>query len=443
MTIACRTHTLYVKVMSQWSETLKSHAIWESLRTQGPVLDEALQLKEMSVSDIEAITRIKAVLEMVGKHVAGLDPHLVSFVHLGAVANSLNEATSQVRQFVANRNSGHLTNANAQAEGLIQNLAAMTAASTDSMVWAKEAAEAYRRGLETLLEEAKESAASATDEVTALKVRVGELTSEVTSEKQRLTLLTSEFQSQFSGAQEARRQESAALQKEHEGALSALERDYTEKLEAETKQFDAVIDRAAKDQQAALAALKSEFVSGAEAMTGEMKAHLAEVEKLVGVIGDLGVTSGYKVAAERAEKAATAWQRGTVAALLGLVLVAGVTLFQIVKGEFSWLGLSGRVFISVAFGVLAAYCGAQAEKYQRGEVRNRRLALELAALGPFLAPLPKEKQDEFRLSVGARTFGREEAAHGLEVKSPTTALEVLNSKEVGDIVIALLRKALK
>lgn len=42
------------------------------------------------------------------------------------------------------------------------------------------------------------------------------------------------------------------------------------------------------------------------------------------------------------------------------------------------------------------------------ERRNRKLALELEAIGPYLAPLPEERQLEFRLALGDRTFGRED-----------------------------------
>ena len=88
------------------------------------------------------------------------------------------------------------------------------------------------------------------------------------------------------------------------------------------------------------------------------------------------------------------------------------------------------MFLLLACGVLAAYAGSQADKLFSLEARNRRVALELEAIGPYLTPLPQAEQDKFRILIGERSFGRDEAvgAKGSE-KSPATLIDLLGSKE--------------
>ena len=86
-------------------------------------------------------------------------------------------------------------------------------------------------------------------------------------------------------------------------------------------------------------------------------------------------------------------------------------------------------------GLFAAYSASQADRYMEAERRNRKLALELEAVGPYLAPLPEDRQQEFRLALGDRTFGREEQGFGRRDKSPATVIDMLmKSKEFREFI---------
>jgi hypothetical protein len=51
--------------------------------------------------------------------------------------------------------------------------------------------------------------------------------------------------------------------------------------------------------------------------------------------------------------------------------------------------------------------------------------LELAAIDPFIALWPIEKQNEFKLEVGKRTFAQDEIPVTKIDKSPATTLDLL------------------
>jgi hypothetical protein len=69
------------------------------------------------------------------------------------------------------------------------------------------------------------------------------------------------------------------------------------------------------------------------------------------------------------------------------------------------------------------------------EQRNRKMALELEALGPFIEPLDKADRDKFRVQIGDRSFGAAANATGnTKEDDPVTALAILKSKELGEFI---------
>jgi hypothetical protein len=136
------------------------------------------------------------------------------------------------------------------------------------------------------------------------------------------------------------------------------------------------------------------------------------------------------------------WQVVTVLSMLGLIILAYCAFLPLVEGGFTWSGFAGRVFVSLTVGVLAAYAASQADKYQKIERQNRRLALELEAIGPYIAPLPQDKQEQFRLTIGDRSFGHGDGPYsGLDAKSPASMLDLIQSKEFRSLITDIIKAA--
>ena len=218
--------------------------------------------------------------------------------------------------------------------------------------------------------------------------------------------------------------------------------------------------------------MHTEYVGGAKVILDEINKHRADVEKLVGVIGNLGVTSGYLHEANSARFSLYIWQSSTVVALLGLIGVAFTMAFphrmgddfgaiksivgialnadtaknavaatsanvsspQISNTFLFYQSLATRIFLSITFGIFAAYSSSQAEKYMEIERRNRKLALEFTAVGPFIAPMPIEMQNKFREELGGKSFGVAEPVKHKR-RDPVTLLDVATRKELEDLIL--------
>ncbi|MFZ3209694.1 MAG: hypothetical protein WA140_12840 [Geobacteraceae bacterium] len=471
--------------MAQWTDRFKNHPIWNYLQNLGPAIDDALKREGTEPQSIEGLARLKAVLAFTGQRLAGADPFIINFGTLDNLGNQFQSIVQEIQNFTANGNVGHITNANTNADTALNILAQLNVLlTTEDFISAKEAAEAYRIGLDNVLSELRNSSGQLQKDLDALKARSSELTAEINSEKARLGTVSTDFQTKFVADQESRSKEFAAAQKdqqdqdsalrtefkqvsadlqtkfladqesistefiknkkEQQEQYSALISEFKEKLSTQNSDFTKQGAEIVRTHEEELEALKEEFVEAATKLRDEITERKAEVEKLVGVIGNLGVTSGYLITANKAKTTLIVWQGITVGALIGLIVIAVVAFLPAIGGSFSWGSFAGRVFISLTFGVLAAYAASQADKYQKVEQQNRRLALELEAIGPFIAPLPTEKQEEFRMTIGERSFGHGNGVHGgIDTKSPATLVDLLMQTKESKEFRALLTDIIK
>ncbi|MEK9178851.1 MAG: hypothetical protein AAB893_00065, partial [Patescibacteria group bacterium] len=293
------------------------------------------------------------------------------------------------------------------------------------------------------------TASQLSGEIDSLRTRIAELSTELTAERTRLSTTASEFQTQFSTAQESRSGTFATDQKERQDRYAALFTEFSQKLGEQNIEFTKQREDIARVHQTELAELKKQFVDESTKLHEEILTRKAEVEKLVGVIGNLGVTSGYLTTANKAKKTVWLWQTITVVAMLTLSGIAFHALeftTNIAAGAgFSWPLFAGRVFVALTLGARAAYAGTEAARYQKVERCNRRLALELEAIGPFIAPLSEDKQADFRIKVGNRSFGQGEGAHSeLDAKSPTSVAEILlHDPKLRSLLSDIIKEAAK
>lgn len=268
--------------------------------------------------------------------------------------------------------------------------------------------------------------------------------------------------------------------------FATLIADYTQRLKDQDRDFVEKLDTAAKSHKTDLDLLRTDYEDAAKEILGQIKVHKNDVEKLVGVIGNLGVTSGYQKVANLARWMLFLWQFITIAALGGLILIAYQMAFPSPKASISvaieepqtvlstvsppipksldkavptappmatiqaastpvsdsafYQGLATRIFLSITFGIFAAYASRQASHFLEMERKNRKLALELEALGPYIAPLEKDKQDEFRIKVGDRSFGmNDNDLTQPKSADPVTSFDVLNPKELAEFAVSIAK----
>jgi hypothetical protein len=269
---------------------------------------------------------------------------------------------------------------------------------------------------------------------TAQETRSKEFTEGLRLAVEGYTKLVTDYQGQFSVAQDTRSKEYAAAELVRQNKYNETIADFSKKLADQDAEFTKQRAAFVAASEANLAGLVSEYENKAAKVLEDIEEDKKRVEKLVGVIGNLGVTSGYLRVANQARVSMWLWQGATLGSLVTLSMLAYKTLGVLEDGgHFSWGGFAGRALMLVSLGVIAAYSGTQGDKLFGEERRNRKLALELEAIGPYLAPLPIDEQNKFRVLMGELSFGRDPDPH-VHRKSPASVIDLLKSKESKELL---------
>lgn len=467
--------------MNQWDEGVKGHRIWADMQSLGPAIDDALRVDDSSPDKLPGLERIRASLAFCGKRLAAADPFVTPVGLLDIAANGIAAARNELVAYSKDSQMVHIVGANGAMDGALPALAQVPAISSPAELEAViSSAVQYRDAVERDRQVAAGLIQKLSANVSSIDSQVAELSRSVSTERQRISdlvtgyqttfahgqesrgkefsesiqraqqefnKLIADYQGQFSTGQDARSKEFTEAQGKRQDSFGALVAEYEKKLANQDAEFTRLRSEMLTAGQKRLLDLDNVFREEAQAILDDVNAKKEHVEKLVGVIGNLGVTSGYLRAANFARKAMWLWQGLTIISLSLLTWLAYKTLsvLEDQSGHFSWGGFAARVLLLGSLGVIAAYSGSQADKLYSEEKRNRKLALELEAIGPYLAPLPIEDQNKFRVQIGERSFGREhDLDRAIHTKSPVSLVDVLKSKEskdLIDLVIELAKKA--
>ncbi len=250
--------------------------------------------------------------------------------------------------------------------------------------------------------------------------------------QQRLDSIVSNQQDKFSTSQDSRGKEFGETQTARQSKFDGIVSDFAQRLADQSADFTIQRTELVRSYEDQLKALRLDYSDRATLVLSRVEEQEERVNVLVGLIGTKGVTAGYQAVANLSRKMMWLWQIGTVASICGLI---GVGIHSLMKAEsgdqnLQWPVVVNRLFVGLACGVLAAYSGSQADKLFEAEKKNRRLALELQAIAPYLEPLPQNARDDFRIKIGERTFGRDESEVAALAKSPATAADVIAQRIV-------------
>jgi hypothetical protein len=461
--------------MSEWTSRIRDHRIWDLMKNLGPIIDQAERIEDLDPVALEGLERLRSVLAFCGKRLSGTDPLTMSPTPLDAIAGSIESVKTEVEGFIKDNNAAHLATANTAADNALIHLAQVPGAPTSQdIVGLIQVVNSHREVLEQQARLSSESRKKAEKEIKELRsnlegfssqsqAAIANLQALLEAERQKISTQASEqqklfadaqesrsntynetlrkiqenlsqtlteHQRQFSEAQENRNREFTAAQTESQKRLAEVVADYTKRLTDQDAEFTKQRDASVSDARKRLEELHKVYAEEADSILKKVNARREEVEKLVGVIGNLGVTSGYQKTANSARISMWVWQGISVVALSLVIWFAYHAFLPTIQGDFKWGSFATRVFLTITVGVFAAYAANQADRFFHMEKHNRKLALELAAIDPFIALLPQDEQFKFKLEIGRRTFAQEEPASMAKgQKSPATTLDILASKE--------------
>lgn len=394
--------------MDKWVVRGKELPVWEALDSLGPALnaaEEQARTSNADSADIVAINRVRALHASIGKRLAGVDSYFLLPGPLAGVAEAVNNARLSVLRYAGNGSATDLDLANNDIDQALSALAGVAIpGSTEEFLAAKEAVDHLRQVASASIAELDQKYLRAQERAAKLQNEVQAIRQDIETEQAKAAVLALSQKEDFAAKQRERHTTFSEELANQLAALKAEGDEHRAKRDLELKELAALRAEAELRRDELLKSLRETFLATAETLHSEIIEKKAEVDKLVGIVGNRGVTAGYQKAATQAKKSAFWWQVITVGSLVLLASFSVASYFNVFNVDFTWPSFAARALVTLTFGLLAAYAGRQGAREQKRARADEELALKLAALGPFLAPLSNDKQDAVRMNMANLAF---------------------------------------
>jgi len=320
--------------------------------------------------------------------------------------SSLASVAQELNQVIVGGNIAYLANASSHIDACLQYLWAFPPLYSNS----------GQAGVPALVAEVQKSAQAAiallTKQKSELDVEVQKLQDEVTAQTVKVAELTSTIATQRASALET---------------SAAMQLDYTDREAIRKTTFETALSSA----QATLAEYTRGFQADAGEVLANMKVNDIKADELLGIIGNKGVTTNFKTVAEAETKQANKW-RWFTAILFGLGLFAvGWNYYRIQSNPEQFVDLVPSLlhFLSVfVIAPIAWYTGRESARHRSNAEHARKMELELASVGPFIAALPEADRHQILSQLVPKYFGtvipNGESIEPLAIKAITEGVAV-------------------
>lgn len=364
--------------MTIYENQFESHAVHTAISQLEAALKKKVS-KEISDDAIENLDRLRQASAFIRHRIEIASPLLTTSARLDQIHKSVQGCLHEVNQFQSNGNAGHLANASNQIDaGLSSAAAVITMEQPDPTVKAKDAI-GFKSLANEVIDALREKADTVVEQVKKLELELSELEASSDEKKAKLNSLQSTMESKLQELESQFAAEQTERSTQFEEQLAEVKLNSDEKLASTFKEADEKL--------------------------GVLAGKQSEAERIVNLIGNIGLTGNFKGAASREKLSADRLRMIALACFLGMVAVVLGTLFISVEQGFDpWLAIF-RLGAGLTLIVPAAYAARESSRHRTLENRNRRAELELASIDAYLETLPKEKREEIKAELSDRYFG--------------------------------------
>jgi hypothetical protein len=384
--------------MSKWIDKFNSHAltgVWANLIQI--IQDESLD-EGVTEDTIQDIARLRKVISYLNGIYESIDPEVTPFNHLTTLQQSAQNCINEINAYKGNKNPGHLTNANNNADSLLmqfqQTPASINAASTDNI---KRSVSAYSKTIGSYISRYKNETEQS---VNNLAKRIDGLNNDISIKEAKLIELTSQIRT----VEQTIQQQTTEFNTQYQASDKTRADKFENELKNYSKKSQDNIDKYSNksDEEFKILSIK----------TGKIIEVLTKLQddasKVYGVTINTLQAGAYSSYANDENKVANKYRLyASSLMLLGvgfLVLPEMRLIFENGNYVFDWVKVVGRIPLSLVVFVPAFYFARESGKHRSNEITNRRRQHILTTLDPYVELMKPENAEELRIHVAKTVF---------------------------------------
>lgn len=347
------------------------------------------------------VDRIERIVEVVATTVSGSDPLLIADSTIAQLATQFSQVQTHLTQWEAGGGIAQLSAATTKADALLIAVAAIPVPTSTTDASAeigslRRSVGQHRGQVDREIEDLRKTSTSAqetfAEQSSLATTRVAELEAEVNRLREELNQVlnaardqANQQQTTFSAAQDQRNEAfSKLLEDKRTDAVTAIET-----IEADTS-----------DAASQIAKIQQDHVEAAEAAK-------ERVEDILGIVSEEALVGAYSKNAAEEKEQADRWRWIAIALVLGSVAIGVWIVGSAANDGTDWDQLAAKTLLALPIAAAATYAGKQSGEHRHVQREGEHMALQLAALGPYLNDLVgPDGRDELLTDIAKKIFGQ-------------------------------------
>lgn len=405
-------------------DAYKSHLVFERLEQ----LRQSLSAENLSEKiGIENFSFLETVFLYIKDKLNLTNAILVQEAELTSLASEIEAGTNQINTFIGNNNIGHITNAINNLNSAItrtRNLPIPLSKNdfdfSKSVAHFQQTVQSAYEGLQSLNNKLKVDLEAAQNNLVTKQQKIEALEKQLADKQTEIQNVLIKYNSDFE-----------TLKTNANTTIEAERKKFSDNFEVDRKAFKEAIDTDKETFKKAYETQKTAFDTESDAIIERLELKLAEANKIVNIVGNVGVTGNYQNIANQHKGSANFFRW---IALGFMIVMSGMLIYSIIElsnTDFNLYKSLVRILAAAVLTYPAVYAARESSRHRSLETQNRNLELELASIGPFIELLPEDKKQKIKETLVEKYFGKH------------SNLDSERKEDADDVSISGLEKILK
>lgn len=136
----------------------------------------------------------------------------------------------------------------------------------------------------------------------------------------------------------------------------------------------------------------------------EIKEKEISINALLDAVSAKTIASNFEESARQEKNAANWLRRFSISLMICSVAAIGIALWETTTPEYNWINTLIKLGIAISLSIPSAYLARESAKHRLQYYNHLQTSLDLKAIHPFLATLPKEDQHKIKAEIANKIF---------------------------------------
>jgi hypothetical protein len=405
-------------------ESFTSHTVFEKLEQLQQALNADTAKEKISLQDAAFF---EASYKYTKDRLKLTLPILVQEAEMNALSQEIDAVTVQINAYAGNNNPGHITNATNSVTSVLNRIRnfpfPLSKGDYDfskSIAGFEQTATASYKNLEAQNVNLQLAIKKAEEDLTAKQTQLTNIETKLAAKEVEIQNVLTRYNTEFE-----------ALKTTANTDIDTEKKKFNEGIDTDRKLFKEQFDADKEANKKVFEEQKAAFEKQSTDTIKDLNTKLAEANKIVNIVGNVGVTGNYQKIANEHKKSANNF-RGI--ALAFMIVMSALLIYSIIElgsSDFNLYKSLVRILAAAVLTYPAVYASRESTRHRNLETQNRNLELELASIGPFIELLPEDKKQKIKETLVDKYFGK------------NSSLDSEKKEDGDDVSVSGLEKILK